>query len=90
LGLPFNISATAEASDFMFSPQLRFAKAHHKITPRGKSGGCLGLGELPNIFGFSYNISATDRANDFKFGSWGLPRLMIRSRAEEREGITLG
>jgi len=36
---PFNISATAEASDFKFGKQLRFAKAHHKITPRGKSVG---------------------------------------------------
>jgi len=32
-GVPNNISATAEASDFKFGTQLRFAKAHHKITP---------------------------------------------------------
>ena len=31
LGLPFNISATAEASDFKFCMQLGFANAHHKI-----------------------------------------------------------
>jgi len=36
LGLPFNISAMAEAIDFKFGSQLGFAKAHHKITPRGK------------------------------------------------------
>jgi len=35
LGFPFNISATAEASEFKFDMQLEFAKAHHKITPRG-------------------------------------------------------
>jgi len=35
-GFPFNISATAEASDFKFGTQLGFAKARHKITPRGK------------------------------------------------------
>ena len=40
----------AEASDFNFGTQLGFAKAHHKITPRGKSGGGLGLGELLEIF----------------------------------------
>jgi len=51
-GLPFNISATAESSDFKFGTQLGFAKAYHKITPRGKSVGGLGLGELPKILGF--------------------------------------
>jgi len=35
-GSPFNISATAKASDFKFGTQLGFAKAHHKITPREK------------------------------------------------------
>jgi len=37
-GFPFNISATAEASDFKFGTQLGFAKALHKTTPRGKVG----------------------------------------------------
>jgi len=37
----FNISATAEANDFKFGIQLAFAKAHHKITPRGKVGAAL-------------------------------------------------
>jgi len=36
LGFPFNISAKAKSSDFKFGMQLGFAKAHHKITPRGK------------------------------------------------------
>jgi len=66
-GFPFNISGTAEAIDFKFGKQLRFAKAHHKITPRGKSIGSLGLGQLPNILGFPYNISAMAGASDFKF-----------------------
>jgi len=39
---PFNISATAEASDFKFGMQLGFAKAHQKITPREKVGVDLG------------------------------------------------
>jgi len=30
---PFNISATAEASEFKFGRLLPFAKAHHKIPP---------------------------------------------------------
>ena len=38
----FNISATAEASDFKFGTQVGFAKAHRKITPRGKNGHALG------------------------------------------------
>jgi len=41
-GFPFNISATAEASDFKFYKQLGFAMAHHEITPSGKSGVALG------------------------------------------------
>jgi len=39
---PVNISATAEARDFKFGIQLGIAKAHHKITPRGKSGVAFG------------------------------------------------
>jgi len=41
-GSPFNISATAETSDFKFGTQLGFAKAHHKITPEKKLGMALG------------------------------------------------
>jgi len=41
----------AEAIDFKFVKQLEFAKAHHKITPRGKSGRGLGLGKHANIWG---------------------------------------
>jgi len=50
-GFSFNISATAEASDLKFGAQLGFAKAHHKITPRGTSGRGLRLGKHPNIWG---------------------------------------
>jgi len=42
LGFPFNISATTEDSDFNFGMQLRFAKGHHKITPREKVGVAMG------------------------------------------------
>jgi len=54
-GVLFNISATAEASDFKFGTQLGFAKIHNKITPREKSGCGLGLGELSKILGFPFN-----------------------------------
>ena len=69
MGFPFNISATAEASDFKFGAQLGFAKPCHKITPRGKSRNGLGLGELLIILGFPYNISAMAGASDLKFGA---------------------
>jgi len=39
-----------EASDFKFGMQLEFAKAHHKITPRGKVGLALRKG-TSQIFG---------------------------------------
>ena len=75
-GFPFNISATAEASDLKFGIQRGFVKAHHKITPKEKRGS-LRLGELLKILGFPYNISATvgpfnicatAGASNFKFG----------------------
>ena len=65
--LLFNISATAEASDFKIGMHLGFAKAHHKVTPRRKRVGVRGLGDLPKIFEF-FDISATAEASDFKFG----------------------
>jgi len=68
LEILFHISATAEASDFKFSVLLKFAKAHHKISPRRKSRRGPGLGELPEILGFPFNISATAKASDFIFG----------------------
>ena len=52
LAFPYNISATAGDSDFKFALQLGFAKAHHKITRRGKGRHGPGLGELPKIWGF--------------------------------------
>jgi len=42
LEFPFNISPTAEAGDLKFSMPLVFAKARHKITPRGKLSMALG------------------------------------------------
>jgi len=82
LELPFNISATAEASDFKFGMQLGFAKGHHKITPRGKSGRGPGVRKLPDIWGFPFHMSATAEASDFKFGM----RILF---AKDRHKITL-
>jgi len=42
------MSAMAEASNVKFGKQLGFAKAHHKILPKRKSGRGHGLGELLN------------------------------------------
>jgi len=41
----------AEASDFKFGTQLEFAKARHKITPKGKSGRGLAQLKQPNTLG---------------------------------------
>jgi len=69
LGFPFNIYTMAEAREFKFGRQLRFAKAQHKITPRGKIGHGLGLGELPKILGlagYPLIFFATAGASNFK------------------------
>jgi len=49
----FYIFVTDETSDFKFCKQLEFAEAHHKITPRRKSGHGIGLGQLPKNLGVS-------------------------------------
>jgi len=87
----FNISATAEASNFKFGTLLGFAKAYHKITPRGKSVGSLGLGELSNILAFSYNISATAGASDFKFsGKLGFDKSHHKITPRGQVGVAFG
>jgi len=91
LGFPSNISATAEGRDFKFDLQLRFAKAHHKITRRRKRGRGLGLGELPKILGFSYNISAMAGASDFKFGKQlGFAKANNKITRRRKGGVALG
>jgi len=51
-----------------FGKQLRFVKAHHKITRTKKAGHGPGLGKLPNIWGFPFNIYTMAGASHFKFG----------------------
>jgi len=43
-GFPFDIYTMSEASNLKCGTQLGFAKAHHKITPVGKSGHGMALG----------------------------------------------
>jgi len=58
-----------EASNFNFGKPLGFAKSHHTIPPRRKSGRGVWLGELFKIWGFPFNIFAMAAASDFKFGT---------------------
>ena len=67
LGLPFNISATAEASDFNLVHSLSLPKPIKNHIHR-KSGCDFGLGELRKILKFPY-ISATAEASNFKIGT---------------------
>ena len=66
-GVPNNIPATAEASNFKIGMLLGFAKAHRKIPRRRKNGRGFGL-ELPKILGFPFNTSATAEASNIKLG----------------------
>ena len=52
LGFHIEISGITEASDFKIGVDVRFDKAHHKITPIGESARGLRLEELPKIWGF--------------------------------------
>jgi len=84
-GFPFNIFATAEASDFKSGTQLGLVKAHHKIIPRGKSGSGYELGELPKIMGSPVIfLQLLGLATSNLVRRWGLPRPIIKSHAEER------
>jgi len=57
-GFPYNISATAGASDFKFGMHLEFAKAHDKTTRRVKVA-CPWAMEAAKYLGFPFNIYAT-------------------------------
>jgi len=87
-GFPFNISATAEATDFKFGTQLGFAKTHshpeeNVVWPWARG--------TPKYFGFRNNISATAGASDFKFGVLlGFAKSHHKSHPKEKVGIALG
>jgi len=89
-GFPFNISATAKASDLKFGTRFMIAKAHHKITPRGKSGCRLGLGELRKILGSPIIfLQRLGLATSNLVHSWGLPMPILKPHAEIRVGVDL-
>jgi len=85
LEYPFNISAATEVSDFKFGMQFGFSKAHHKISPRRKSGRGHGLGELPKILGFPLIfLQRLKLATSNLVCSLGLPRPIIKSQTEKK------
>jgi len=85
------ISVIDGASDFKFGKQLGFAKAHHKITPIGKSEHDLGLGELPKILKFHFNIYTMAEARDFKFGTkLGFAKVQHKPTPRGKVGVALG
>jgi len=91
LEFPFNIFATAEASDFKFGMVFEISKAHHKITPRGKSGRGSGLGELPKIWGSSLIfLQRLKLATSKLAGRWALPRPITKSHRKENVGVVMG
>jgi len=91
LGFPYNISATAVASDIKFGAQLGFAKAHHKITRRRKDGRGPGLGELAKIWEFpSIFTQLLKLATSNLVYSLGFPRSIIKSHPFEKVVMALG
>ena len=68
MGVSFNISVMAEASDFKFDTELAFSNSNYKITPKDKSGRGPRLGSSQNL-GFPFNIYAKAETSDLKFGT---------------------
>jgi len=106
LRFPFNISATAEASDFTFGMQLGFAKRHHKSLQEKKwawpwtRGAPQNLGFLFNIFAMTEGWQAGGFRQGPSHGSWAreLPKISgfpfnISATAEASDfkfGVQLG
>jgi len=80
----YNISATAEASDFKFGAQLGFAK-YHKITRRIKGGHGSGLGELPKFGGYPLIFTQYLKlATSNLVYSLGSSKPIVKSHTEEK------
>ena len=91
MGFPYNIFATAGASDFKFGAQLGFAKAHHKIASIEKSRHGLGLGELPKILWSHFSIYPMAEARDFKFiTQFGFVNPYHNTTPRKKVGVALG
>jgi len=85
LGFPYNISATAGASDFKFGMQLGFAKTHDKIIRRKNGRHGPGPGDLPKIWGFlSIFTQSFKLATSNLVHSLGFPRPTIKPHPEEK------
>jgi len=92
-GFPFNISATAEASDLKFGTQLGLTEAYHKKSHPEEKAGWFWASGAPQNFEFPYNISATAGASDFKFGAQlGFAKVhhKITPRRKSGRGLWLG
>jgi len=62
-----------------------------KITRRKKGGHGPGLGEIPNIWGFSFNIYIMAEASDFEFGTQlGLAKAHHKTTPRRKVGVALG
>ena len=70
--------------------QLRFAKAHDKITYRRKVGVVLGQGSLPNFGDSLIFLQRLKLATSNLVHNLGLPRSVIKSYPEEKVGVALG
>jgi len=89
-GVPYNISATAGASNFKFGAQLGFARADHKITRRRKGGRDTGLEELSKMWGFPFNIYTVAEAGRFKFGTQlGFAKTHHKTTPRGKVGVAL-
>ena len=82
---PVIISGMGEASDFNIGMRLGFAKAHHKIPHRRKSGRGSGLEELAKIWGFPLIfVQRIKLAISNLACGWCLPRPTIKPHPEEK------
>jgi len=85
LGFPFNISATAEASDYKFGMQLEFAKAIIKSHSEEKWAWPWARGASQN-WGFPLIfVQRLKIATSKLVGWWGLPKPIIKSHPEEKK-----
>jgi len=90
-GVPFY--ATVEAMNVKVGTWLEFAKTHHKIQHRRKSGRGPGLDELHKISGFACNIYAVTKVSDLKFSmqlGFAKAHHKITPRGKSKPGLGLG
>jgi len=89
LGFPYNISATAGASDFKFGTQLGFAEVHHKITQK-KGWAWPWARGAPRMSSSSIFTQWLKLETSNLVHSLDLPRPIIKSHPYEEVGMALG